>query len=83
MGKVAGMADFVAQAIHRAAAPDEDWNDLNEQERNDFRTIAHAAMAAHDVWLRVNGYLIAKVQKKKDPKPKLITPPKPKLIRLH
>ena len=79
-GNIATMADFVAQAIHKAAAGgDETWNDLDEDERNQFRLIAHAAMGAHDAWLTTQGYVIMK----KKAKPKLIVPEKPKLVGLH
>lgn len=78
-GEIAAMADFVAQAIFKAADPEGDWLDLTEEERNDFRLVAHAAMGAHDAWLTSQGYVIGK----RKAKPKLIVPEKPKLVGLH
>lgn len=78
-GELASMADHVAQAIHRqAVGPDatEKWIDLDEDERNQFRMIAHAAMGAHDGWLTVNGYVIHKVEKRAA----LVAPPPAKLL---
>lgn len=66
---LANMADFIAQAIHAKAADgtDETWATLSEDERNEFRIIAHAAMGAHDAWLTVQGYKILKPPAKKKP----------------
>lgn len=82
-GEIANMADVVAMAVHRAAvgmpgaddgAAVETWNDLDEEERNQFRIIAHAAMGAHDAWLTVNGYVIAKIEKTAKGREKLVVP---------
>ena len=61
---IANMADFIAQAIHKAAAEDESWGDLTAEEQDDFRVIAHAAMGAHDAWLHSAGFVIAKIKKR-------------------
>lgn len=76
-GEIAAMADFVAQAIHRQAVGEDDpetWLDLNEEERGEFRLVAHAAMGAHDAWLATQGYVVAKVERAPKPRRKLIMP---------
>lgn len=86
-GELQAMADFVAQAIHRQAVGDDDeaeeWIDLTEEERNEFRLVAHAAMGAHDAWLATAGYVIARVERTPKGRKKLIVPSKPGLIRGH
>lgn len=81
--EIANMADFIAQQIHHAAAPEEQWADVGEDERNEFRLIAHAAMGAHDAWLMSSGYKIVKLEKKKAPKAGFIMPDKAKLVGLN
>lgn len=63
---IANMADFIAQAIYAKASDDpaECWGDLAAEEQDEFRVIAHAAMAAHDAWLTVAGYEIKRLEKK-------------------
>ena len=79
--EIAQLSLFVAKAIHKAAVDDEDWTDLTEEEQADFLLVAHAAMGAHDAWLKVAGYHIIKPTKMKGEK-RLITP-KRKLIGLN
>jgi hypothetical protein len=64
---IRNMADHVAQAVHRASIGDDPelWSDLTDEEQDDFRLIALAAMAAHDAWLTVAGYAIVQIPKKK------------------
>ena len=78
--EITAMAEFVAQAIHRQAAGEEEvWEDLTEEEQGDFLLVAHAAMGAHDAWLATHGYAIAKMNRAQ--RRKLLVPEKPKLLR--
>lgn len=76
---IAAMADLVARAIYATTGAEEAWDDLEDDERTDFLTAAHAAMGAHDAWLTMNGFQI--LRPKGDARRKLITPEKPRLLR--
>lgn len=57
--EVANMADFVAEAIfHSAAGIEEDWAALEDAERAQFLSIAHAAIQAHHGFLMSLGFKI-------------------------
>lgn len=79
--EVGKMAEFVARQIHAQVDEDAGWDDLTDDERNDFLQVAYAAMGAHDAWLNMNSYRIVKL--KAATGPTLITPPKPKLVGLN
>lgn len=56
---IANMIDWVAQGIAGAATGEPAaWLTFTEAERDDFRKIATASMAAHDAWLTMQGYRI-------------------------
>lgn len=51
------MADIVAAAVLNCASDDpEAWTNATEDERNDAREVAYAAMGAHDAVLTLAGY---------------------------
>jgi hypothetical protein len=74
---IRNMADVVAKAIHTTVIGegDETWADLTDDEQNQFRALAYAAMGAHDGWLTLNGFAI--VQK---PKKAAVVAPKRQLL---
>jgi hypothetical protein len=76
---VADLADTVAQAMYGTTSQDgEVWDDLTENERDDFRLAAHAAIAAHIGWMEKRGWAMVKLRKKN-----ALDIAKPKLIGMH
>jgi hypothetical protein len=74
---VISLANDVAKAMF-ATTGGEDWEDLTETERDDFRLAAYAAIAAHIGWMEKRGWAMAKLRKKN-----VLDIAKPKLIGMH
>lgn len=76
---IAAMAEFVARAIYETTGAEEPWPDLADAEKADFLLCAHAAMGAHDAWLKVGGYAVVRLEKGKPPGHAIMAP-KPKRL---
>jgi hypothetical protein len=53
-------AQYVAEELHRARVPGQDWSEVEQSQQEEARLLAQAAIDAHLTWLQQNGRIIVK-----------------------